>query len=158
MHWGTQQHFAGDNSHPAGGLHGGQPRSTRAQVTLKMGGCGYAFLSSHRSSGSGGQRISSTGENRQEDMLFSLMVSQDELYPLQPLNSNQNGRNWHRLPREVVGAPSLQILQVRLDGALSTRSAVRVPVQFGGVRPDGLEESLPTQFYNRMSHQSFSPI
>jgi len=27
-------------------------------------------------------------------------------------------RHWHRLPREVVGAPSLQTLQVRLDGAL----------------------------------------
>ena len=29
-------------------------------------------------------------------------------------------RHWHMLPREVVGAPSLQTLQVRLDGALST--------------------------------------
>ena len=29
-------------------------------------------------------------------------------------------RHWHRLPREAVGAPSLQTLQVRLDGALST--------------------------------------
>jgi len=29
-------------------------------------------------------------------------------------------RQWPRLHREVVGAPSLQTLQVRLDGALST--------------------------------------
>ena len=29
-------------------------------------------------------------------------------------------RHWHRLPREVVGAPSLQTPKVRLDGALST--------------------------------------
>jgi len=29
-------------------------------------------------------------------------------------------RHWHRLPREGVGAPSLETLQVRLDGALST--------------------------------------
>ncbi|KFQ77368.1 hypothetical protein N335_01481, partial [Phaethon lepturus] len=26
---------------------------------------------------------------------------------------------WHRLPREVVDAPSLETFQVRLDGALS---------------------------------------
>ena len=29
-------------------------------------------------------------------------------------------RHWHRLPREEVDAPSLQIFKVRLDGALST--------------------------------------
>jgi len=29
-------------------------------------------------------------------------------------------RQWHRLPREVVGAPSLQTAEVRLDRALST--------------------------------------
>jgi len=28
-------------------------------------------------------------------------------------------RHWHRLPREAVDAPSLEILKVRLDGALS---------------------------------------
>ncbi|KFQ80867.1 hypothetical protein N335_00784, partial [Phaethon lepturus] len=28
-------------------------------------------------------------------------------------------RPWHRLPREVVDAPSLETFQVRLDGALS---------------------------------------
>ena len=27
-------------------------------------------------------------------------------------------RHWHRLPREMVGAPSLETLRVRLDGAL----------------------------------------
>ena len=35
-------------------------------------------------------------------------------------------RHWHRLSREVVDAPSLQTLQVRLDGALSTDGAVGV--------------------------------
>jgi len=25
-------------------------------------------------------------------------------------------RSWHRLPREVVGAPSLEVLKARLDG------------------------------------------
>ncbi|KFQ72883.1 hypothetical protein N335_12993, partial [Phaethon lepturus] len=28
-------------------------------------------------------------------------------------------KHWHRLPREVVDAPSLATLKVRLDGALS---------------------------------------
>ncbi|KFZ57651.1 hypothetical protein N321_08829, partial [Antrostomus carolinensis] len=28
-------------------------------------------------------------------------------------------KHWNRLPREVVDAPSLQTLKVRLDGALS---------------------------------------
>jgi len=28
-------------------------------------------------------------------------------------------RHWHRLPREVVDAPHLETLKVRLDGALS---------------------------------------
>jgi len=27
-------------------------------------------------------------------------------------------RHWHRLPREAVGAPSLEAFKVRLDGAL----------------------------------------
>jgi len=29
-------------------------------------------------------------------------------------------RHWHRLPRDVVDAPSLETLKVRLDGAMST--------------------------------------
>ncbi|KFQ11834.1 hypothetical protein N329_11025, partial [Haliaeetus albicilla] len=28
-------------------------------------------------------------------------------------------KHWHRLPREVVDAPSLEMFKVRLDGALS---------------------------------------
>ncbi|KFQ93970.1 hypothetical protein Y956_03083, partial [Nipponia nippon] len=28
-------------------------------------------------------------------------------------------KHWNRLPREVVGAPSLETFKVRLDGALS---------------------------------------
>ncbi|KFP33232.1 hypothetical protein N325_12537, partial [Colius striatus] len=28
-------------------------------------------------------------------------------------------RHWNRLPREAVGAPSLEMLKARLDGALS---------------------------------------
>ena len=29
-------------------------------------------------------------------------------------------RHWHRLPRKVMDAPSLETLKVRLNGALST--------------------------------------
>ena len=29
-------------------------------------------------------------------------------------------KHWHRLPREVVDAPSLEALKVRLNGALSS--------------------------------------
>ena len=29
-------------------------------------------------------------------------------------------RCWHRLPREVVDAPSLQVFKARLDGALGS--------------------------------------
>ena len=38
-------------------------------------------------------------------------------------------RRWHRLPREVVGAPSLGTLKVSLDRALSTWSSCRYPQQ-----------------------------
>jgi len=31
-------------------------------------------------------------------------------------------RQWHRLPREAVGAPSLELLKARLDGALGSLS------------------------------------
>jgi len=29
-------------------------------------------------------------------------------------------RHWHRLPREAVGAPYLEVFKVRLDGTLSS--------------------------------------
>ncbi|KFW77038.1 hypothetical protein N305_04226, partial [Manacus vitellinus] len=29
-------------------------------------------------------------------------------------------RHWHKLPREIVDAPSLKVFKVRLDGALSS--------------------------------------
>jgi len=34
-------------------------------------------------------------------------------------------RHWHRLPREVVDAPSLEVFKARLDGALSKWSSGR---------------------------------
>ena len=30
------------------------------------------------------------------------------------------GRRWHRLPRDVVDAPSLEVFKARLDGALGS--------------------------------------
>ena len=47
-------------------------------------------------------------------------------------------RHWHRLPREVMGVPSLQMPKARLDGALSTDGAVGVPVHCRGGGPDDL--------------------
>ncbi len=29
-------------------------------------------------------------------------------------------RHWHRLPREAVGAPSLEVFKARLDGTLGS--------------------------------------
>ena len=46
-------------------------------------------------------------------------------------------RHWHRLPREVVDALSLETFKVRLDRALSTYLALGAPVNFRGVGLDG---------------------
>ena len=35
--------------------------------------------------------------------------------------------HWNRLPKEAVGAPSLEALRVRLEGALSTGLSCRCP-------------------------------
>jgi len=53
---------------------------------------------------------------------------------------------WHRLPREVVNAPSLGTFQARLDGALSNLIQLKMALlTAGGLELDGLERSLPTQ-------------
>jgi len=44
-------------------------------------------------------------------------------------------RNWHRLPREAVAAPSLAGFKARLDGALSKLVWWRVPLPMA----EGLE-------------------
>jgi len=39
---------------------------------------------------------------------------------------------WHRLPREVVDAPSLETFQVRLDGALSDLIELKISLLIAG--------------------------
>ena len=41
-------------------------------------------------------------------------------------------RHWHRLPREVGDAPSLETFQVRLDGALSNLIELKMSLLMAG--------------------------
>jgi len=41
-------------------------------------------------------------------------------------------RPWHRLPREAVGAPSLEVLKARLDGALGSLVCWEVSLPMAG--------------------------
>jgi len=41
-------------------------------------------------------------------------------------------KHWHRLPREVVNAPSLETFKVRLDGALSNLLQLKVSLLTAG--------------------------
>jgi len=45
---------------------------------------------------------------------------------------------WHRLPREVVDVPSLEMLKVRLDRALSNLISLKIPCSWQGDGLDGL--------------------
>ena len=47
-------------------------------------------------------------------------------------------RHWHRLPREMVNAPSMETFEVRLDSALSTWWSCRCPCSLQGVGLGGL--------------------
>ena len=66
-------------------------------------------------------------------------------------------KHWHRLPREVVDAPSLETFQVRLDGALSNLISLKMSLLIAG----GLDEMTfkgpfqPKPFYDSM--KLFSP-
>jgi len=42
------------------------------------------------------------------------------------------GKPWHRLPREVVNAPSLETFKARLDGALSSLIQVKMSLLIAG--------------------------
>jgi len=55
-------------------------------------------------------------------------------------------KHWNRLPREVVDAPSLEIFNTRLDGALSNLVWWKMSLPMAGeLELDGLERSLPTK-------------
>jgi len=41
-------------------------------------------------------------------------------------------KHWNRLPREMIGAPSLETFKVRLDGALSNLSYLKMPLIIAG--------------------------
>jgi len=41
-------------------------------------------------------------------------------------------KRWHRLPREVVDAPSLKAFQARLDGALSNLIWLKMSLLMAG--------------------------
>jgi len=43
------------------------------------------------------------------------------------------GRHWHRLPREVGDASSLETFKVRLDGALSNLIQLKISLLIAGV-------------------------
>jgi len=48
-------------------------------------------------------------------------------------------KHWHRLPREAVGAPSLEGFKSRLDGALSNLIWWKMSLLMaGGLEPDDL--------------------
>jgi len=55
-------------------------------------------------------------------------------------------KHWHRLPGEVVDAPSLETFKVRLDGVLSNLIQLKISLLVAGrVGLDGLERPLATQ-------------
>ena len=55
-------------------------------------------------------------------------------------------KHWHRLPREVVNAPSLETFKVQLKGVLSNLIQLNITLLIaGGIGLDDLEMSLPTQ-------------
>ena len=65
-------------------------------------------------------------------------------------------RHWHRLPREVVAAPSLEVSKARLDGALSNlvQWKVSLPVAGGlelddAFQPKPFYDSMKVHFYSR---------
>ena len=69
-------------------------------------------------------------------MGFSTVYGDDEYKKIYPFTVRVV-RHWLRLPTEVVHAPTLEVLMVRLDRALSTDGAVGVPVRCRRVGPNG---------------------
>ena len=66
-------------------------------------------------------------------------------------------KHWHRLPREVVDAPSLETFKVRLDGALSNLIWLKMSLLI----EEGLDKTIfkgpfqPKLFYHSKSELEF---
>ena len=61
--------------------------------------------------------------NRTRSNIFKLKEGRFRLDIKKKFFTMKVVRHWHRLPREAVGAPSLEVFKVRLDGALATWSS-----------------------------------
>ena len=61
-------------------------------------------------------------------------------------------RQWDRLPSEVVGAPSLEALKARLDGAVSNlvKSKMSLPIAEGLELDDLKGPFQPKPFYDSL--------
>jgi len=67
----------------------------------------------------GNKLLSRTYYNRTRDNGFKLKEGKCRLDIRTEFFTMRVVRHWHRLPREVADAPSLETFKVRLDGALS---------------------------------------
>jgi len=54
-------------------------------------------------------------------------------------------KHWHRLPREAVATPSLEVLKAKLDGALSNLVWWKMSLLMAGFETRWSLRSLPTQ-------------
>jgi len=66
-------------------------------------------------------------------------------------------RHWHRLPGEVVDAPSLEMFKVRLDGALSNLIQLKMSLlTAGGLGQMASKGAFqPKAFYEVCRHRAF---
>jgi len=62
-------------------------------------------------------------------------------------------RPWHRLPREAVAAPSLEVFKARLDGALNSLGWWKMSLPMaGGLETGDLQGPFqPKPFYDSIS-------
>ena len=64
-------------------------------------------------------------------------------------------KHWHRLPREVVDAPSLETFKVRLDGALSNVIELQKSLPMAGGWTRWPSEVPSNPFYDSIFHSTF---